>query len=109
MPVWERAAARFNHLLLYACLVIMPAAGYVASNFSRFGVRFFGVALPPWGPDDPAVYAFFQAIHRTTAWVLAAAVALHLLAALKHLAIDRDRVLWRMLPGGGVQAAGPKR
>ena len=32
--------------------------------------------------------------------VLLALIALHVLAALKHLLIDRDRVFQRMLPGG---------
>jgi cytochrome b561 len=101
MPAWERQAARANHALLYACLLVMPAAGYIASNFSRFGVRFFGLALPPWGPNDPQVYAFFQRIHVAASVLLVALILLHLLAAVKHAWVDRDAVLGRMLPRAG--------
>ena len=64
MPAWERRAARANHVLLYACMITMPVAGYTASNFSKFGVNFFNVVLlPPWGVDDRSVYAFFNGLH----------------------------------------------
>src|SRR5262249_21852146 len=33
MPVWERVAARWSHWVLYACMLVMPLSGYIASNF----------------------------------------------------------------------------
>src|SRR5258706_5781615 len=45
MPLWGRRAAQSNHALLYACMLIMPLAGYAASNFSKFGVKFFNAVL----------------------------------------------------------------
>src|SRR5216684_3889553 len=85
MPAWERSAARVNHVLLYTCMLIMPIAGYTASNFSKYGVKLFNaVLLPPWGVDDRDIYAFFN--------------ALHVLAAAKHLIFPRHGVLRRMLP-----------
>ncbi|HMH17735.1 MAG TPA: cytochrome b [Burkholderiales bacterium] len=99
MPAWERRAARANHVLLYACMLIMPVAGYTASNFSRFGVKFFNaVLLPPWGVDDKNIYAFFNGLHVATSYVFVALIALHALAALKHLVFPRHRILRRMLP-----------
>ncbi|HEY6721668.1 MAG TPA: cytochrome b [Burkholderiales bacterium] len=99
MPAWERRAARANHVLLYACMLIMPVAGYTASNFSRFGVKFFNAVLfPPWGVDDKNIYAFFNGLHVATSYVFVSLIALHALAALKHLVFPRHRILRRMLP-----------
>jgi len=99
MPAWERSAARVNHVLLYACMLIMPIAGYTASNFSKFGVKFFNVVLlPPWGMDDRGIYAFFNGLHVGTSYVFVTLIAIHALAALKHLIFPRHGILRRMLP-----------
>jgi cytochrome b561 len=99
MPAWERSAAHVNHVLLYACMLIMPIAGYTASNFSRFGVKFFNAVLfPPWGVDDRSIYAFFNGLHVGTSYVFVTLIALHALAALKHLVFPRHGILRRMLP-----------
>ena len=98
MPAWQRKAARIGHGALYACMVVMPVAGYVASNFSKHGIRFFGLALKPWGADLPQVYAFFNGIHVATAFVFCALIVGHVAAALKHTLIDRDAVFSRIWP-----------
>jgi cytochrome b561 len=96
MPAWQRATARANHIALYALMLTMPLSGYIASNFSKYGIKFYNaVKLPPWGIDDHRVYAFFNSIHVVAAYLFAALIALHVLAALQH-AIRRDRVLSRM-------------
>jgi cytochrome b561 len=100
MPAWQRLAARTSHLMLYLCMLSMPLSGYLGSNFSRHGIKFFNaIFLPPWGPDDKTWYALFNRTHQVTALVLAAFVILHLLAVAKHVLIDRDRLLLRMWPG----------
>jgi len=97
MPAWQRRAAAASHFGLYACMVLMPLSGYLASNFSKHGVKFFNlVRLAPWGSDDKALYAFFNGTHGVTAVVLATLVVLHVLAVLKHTLVDRDRLLGRM-------------
>lgn len=98
LPAWQRQAARASHALLYACMIVMPLAGYVASNFSRFGVNFFNaVMLPPWGPNDRAVYAFFNGVHVWASYLFVLLIGLHIAAALKHL-LARDGVFLRMWP-----------
>jgi cytochrome b561 len=99
MPAWERSAARVNHVLLYVCMLIMPIAGYTASNFSKFGVKLFNaVPLPPWGVDDRGIYAFFNGLHVGTSYVFVSLIVLHVLAAAKHLIFPRHGILRRMLP-----------
>jgi len=101
VPAWERMAARTSHLALYACMLIMPAAGYLASNFSKFGVNYFNaVLLPPWGVDDKQIYAVFNTTHVVTSYVFVTLIAVHILAAMRHLFL-RDGVFRRMGPGRG--------
>lgn len=98
VPRWQQRMAAASHRLLYVCMVVMPLSGYVASNFSKWGVHFFNVIkLPPWGSDDKLVYAALNQTHKVTSWILLALVSLHVLAALKHLLIDRDGIVSRML------------
>ena len=95
VPAWQARAARANHLLLYACMLTMPVSGYIASNFTRFGVVAFGYHLPPWGPNNPAVYAVFNGIHVVTAFVFATLAAVHVAAGLRHL-FRRDGIFRRI-------------
>jgi len=98
MTAWEVSAARINHALLYACLLIMPVVGFIASNFTKFGVKYFGIQIGPFFPENQAVRDALQEVHEITAGVLAVLVILHVLAAFKHLIVDKDGVFQRMLP-----------
>lgn len=105
LPAWQALAARASHVLLYACMVALPLTGYLASNFSKHGIKYFNsFLLPPWGPDDKAIYAALNGTHVALTWVLLALVGLHVLAALAHLA-RRDGVFARMLPAAGARPA----
>jgi cytochrome b561 len=97
MARWQRLAADASHLAMYACMVVMPLSGYLASNFSKHGIKLFNaVRLAPWGSDDKLLYAVFNQTHKVTAVVFAVLIGVHLLAVLKHVLIDRDRLLSRM-------------
>ena len=98
MPRWQAQAAHVSHVLLYVLMLTMPLSGYIASNFSKHGVKFFGNPLPPWGPDLPQVYAIFNGVHNIAGFLLVVMIVLHVGAALKHALIDRDGVFSRMWP-----------
>lgn len=98
LSAFQRRAALAVHVALYACMVVMPLSGYVGSNFSKHGVKFFGHTLSPWGPDRPAVYDALNGVHVATGWLFAVLIAGHVAAALVH-ALRRDGVLSRILPG----------
>src|SRR5450631_3400515 len=90
-------AAKLGHVMLYVCMIGMPLSGYLASNFSKHGIRFLNqVQLPPWGPDDKVIYGYFNGTHDLLAYVLAALVVGHILFALYHGFVARDGVLSRM-------------
>jgi cytochrome b561 len=98
-PPWQRTAARFSHAFLYLCMLALPLSGYLASNFSRHGIKFFNmVRWAPWGPDDKTLYAFFNGAHHLAALLLALFVAVHVLAVAKHMLVDHDALLLRMWP-----------
>lgn len=97
LPEAQRRAALAMHRLLYACMVILPLSGYVGSNFSKHGVKFFGHDLAPWGPDLPGVYSALNGVHVVAGWVFAILIAGHVAAGLYH-AFKRDGVLARILP-----------
>jgi len=96
MPAWQGRLAHLNHALLYFALFTMPLAGYLGSVFSGYPVRYFGVALPAWGSQNPALKDLCSGIHLGASWMLAGAVAVHVAAALKHALIDRDGLMARM-------------
>jgi cytochrome b561 len=85
--------------LLYALLIAMPVIGFLASNFTKFGVKYFGLQIGPFFSEDQGLRDTLQGLHGALSWVLFALVVLHVLAALKHWLIDKDRVFQRMLPG----------
>jgi cytochrome b561 len=108
MPAWQATLARANHGVIYACLFLMPLAGYLGSVFSGYPVKYFGITLPAWGWKDEAIKNAMSAAHFTVSWVLLAAVVLHVAAAVKHWLWDRDGLASRMglgRAGSGVSAA----
>jgi len=98
MSIRRQRAAGLGHLLLYACMVVAPLAGYLGSNFSKHGVRFFGVVLAPWGPDWPAAYSFLVGLHDASTYLLLALTIGHVAMALKHALIERDGIFARIAP-----------
>ena len=98
MPAWQINATTISHSLLYLCMLLQPLTGYLSSSFNKYGVKFFGLKLPNWGREDNGLRELFASAHDFIAVVFIAVIAVHLLAALKHLLIDRDQVFQRMLP-----------
>lgn len=99
---WEKRAAKVGHIALYALMIIVPCMGYaMSSSFTQSdGVYFFGVNLPELLPKNDARFEVFQALHRWSAYTLLALVVVHVLGALKHRFLDRNRdndVLSRMI------------
>lgn len=97
-PRWTAVTARWSHRLLYLCMVLQSATGYLSSSFNTYGIKFFGVALPNWGWEDKQLRDLLVGFHNTVALVFSALIVVHVLAAFKHVLVDRDRIFKRMLP-----------
>ena len=99
MSAWQRAAAHAVHGLLYLLMIAVPVTGYLYSSAANVPVVYLGlVPLPRIIAPDPALKEILKTAHVTLDYVLAAFVAAHVAAALKHHWIDRDGLLARMIP-----------
>ncbi len=99
MPRAQQLAAHAGHALLYVLMVAIPLSGWLMSSAKGFQTVYFGVLpLPDLLPKDKALGTALQEVHETLNFVLAAVVAGHAGAAIKHHFFDRDDVLTRMLP-----------
>jgi len=99
MPRWQGRAAHALHGLLYLLMFAVPLSGYFYSLAAGVPVVYFGLfALPVLIDADPALKPVLGALHYWLNMGLAALVALHVLAALKHVVLDRDGIMQRMLP-----------
>lgn len=93
----EAKLATATHHLLYTLLVLAPVAGYLASSFTPYAIKFFGYELPKAGWPDESLNGAFKLAHVTFVWSLAGLIGLHLAGAVKH-ALMRDGTVQRMLP-----------
>jgi cytochrome b561 len=100
MPAWQRGAAHGLHHLLYVLMFAVPLSGYFFTLAAGRPVVYFGLfKLPVLIDANPALKDVLEPTHEWLNWLLAAVVAVHVLAALKHAFIDRDGTMRRMLPG----------
>jgi cytochrome b561 len=91
LPRWQQRAAQWTHAALYLCMLLIPLSGYLGSTFTRYPVRYFGVALPSWNHDWPAAKEWMSIAHSIAVWLFVALLALHIAAALWHW-LRRDAV-----------------
>lgn len=99
MPAWQRLIANINHAALYALLFAMPLSGWLMSSAQNYPVSWFGLAqLPDLVAADAGLADDLEDLHESMANILLFLIGLHVLGALKHQFIDRDGLLWRMLP-----------
>lgn len=94
----EAVLAALAHRVLYGLLLLVPLAGYLASSFTPYAIKFFGIELPKTGWPDEMLNGLFKQVHLVGIWTLATLIGLHLAAALRH-AVQRDGTMERMLPG----------
>lgn len=100
MPAWEKQAADISHHLLYLLLFAMPLSGWLMSSAKGFQTVWFGVLpLPDLLHKNPPLGKALEEVHGALAWIFLGVIALHVLAAFKHLLLDRDEVMSRMVPG----------
>ena len=92
--------ARAAHFVLYGLALIVGLSGWVriSSAIIPIPIDLFGFAnVPDIAPMNLELSDAMATTHRLAAYALAALVALHAAAALKHHFIDRDATLKRML------------
>jgi cytochrome b561 len=98
---WERIASRIVHELLYIMLLVIPVLGWASASFFGFKIHLFGFIPIPAIADNTVQWAHTAGdIHKAvTTYGMLGLIGLHMLAALWHYFVRKDRVLQRMLPG----------
>ena len=104
---WEHTLARLVHWILILGTLLMPISGMLMSGAGGRGIAVFGLELLAMNPDPDnarAVIALSEplaglghAVHEWLAYILIAAIILHVAGGLKHHVIDKDGTLRRML------------
>ncbi|MEM7667819.1 MAG: cytochrome b/b6 domain-containing protein [Pseudomonadota bacterium] len=96
LPAPTRIASEAVHGLLYVCLIAMPLLGWFATASGGFPVEFFSSRLPGLiGVDKELSKTLFQ-LHEWTAYVILAAVGLHIAGGLFHWLVLKDRIMGRI-------------
>lgn len=108
MARWEKVFARATHVGFYIVMIATPLGGWVLVSATDLSVptRIWGVIplpdLPGFdsmgGGERRDIYQRVASMHSALAWFALGLLALHVAGALKHHFLDRDTVLWRMLP-----------
>ena len=100
MPKWMILAAHFTHYLLYALMLVVPLAGFIASNAGQYPVSFLFLFDMPsiFAVKNPELAKDAMFIHKQAALVFALAIGAHILAAIYHHYIKKDDILKRIIP-----------
>ncbi len=94
---WQAILAKLIHYLLYLFIFIMFVSGYLITTAKGDSVYVFELFELPALSDSLSEYeTIFAKVHLWLAYILMAAVSLHIAAALKHHFINRDKTLVRM-------------
>ncbi len=95
---WELTLAKIIHWILYLGIILILITGYLIATSDNRPIEVFELF------NVPVVMQAFEEqediagiIHEWAAYILMAFVGLHLLGALKHHFIDKDKTLKRML------------
>ena len=100
LPPWQRISSEWVHWLLYLVVLLTTLTGWLLDSARGAEVAFIGgVPMPRLVPQGSTLGQAIGRWHATLVWGLVGLVSLHVLAALMHYLIYRDRVMQRMLPG----------
>jgi cytochrome b561 len=101
VPPWQAAASNATHLLLYVFLLAAPLSGWLYSSAAGVPTVPFGIAalqLPDLIEKNRELAGTLKFVHLSITYSFAALVVLHVAAVFKHMLIDRDGIMRRMLP-----------
>jgi cytochrome b561 len=98
-PPGERLAAHTSHGLLYALMIAMPLSGWIINSAANIPFRiFWWLPLPNIVAPDKALEQIAKQTHFVLFLLIAAVVAVHIAAALRHHFVKHNDILVRMLP-----------
>lgn len=97
---WQRLSSQALHWLLYLFVFATTVSGWFFASMRGWSIALFGVVkLPMLTETGSTIGRSIGRLHETLEWGLLILIGLHVLIALVHLLVYRDRVMSRMLPG----------
>ena len=100
LPAWQRLSSELVHWLLYILVLATTVSGWLFASFRGWSVSYFYLfPFPMLASDNAAAGRAIDGLHQAAEWTLLVFIGLHVLAALAHLFVYRDRIIHRMLPG----------
>ena len=98
LKAWEIRSAHLMHIALYFLLLAIVISGYLISTADGRSIQIFNwFQVPALIPSVEHMEDYAGTIHYTLSFITMSLVILHVLAALKHHFINKDRTLSRML------------
>jgi len=100
LPPWQRLTSASVHWLLYGLVFATAMSGWFFASFRGWQLPLFsGGLLPMLTASGSAAGRLVGGWHQAAGWGLLFAIGFHVIAALMHAFIFRDRVVQRMLAG----------
>src|SRR5436309_1869729 len=100
LPPWQRLSSEAVHWLLYALVLATTFTGWLFASFRGWSMSFFYILpMPMLASGSPAAVKTIDGLHQAMEWTLLALIGIHVVAALAHIFVYRDRIMQRMLPG----------
>lgn len=98
LPYWQRQAARLAHAALYALMIALPLAGWLALSAAGKPINFFGLEFSALIDENISIARPIRKLHKTVGNAAYLLIGLHAALALFHHYVRRDNTLRRMLP-----------
>lgn len=95
---WQDLSASLAHVTLYAIMIGMPLAGWLALSAAGKPIPFFGLELPALIGQNKELAGQIKEVHEFVGIAGYFLIGAHAAAALFHHYIQRDNTLLRMLP-----------
>jgi len=97
-PILKFLSSTTHQILLLAILIQVVSGPLAVWSGGRAINVFDIIAIPsPFAERNQGIHEIAELLHAIGRWALVGAIALHVLGTLKHVMIDRDGVLKRML------------
>lgn len=95
---WEKIAAKWTHLILYAQLLFMLPTGYLITTAKGQSLDVFDwFSIPATIQSIDNLEDIAGVVHKYIAYSMIGLASVHMLGAVKHHVVDRDATLKRML------------
>lgn len=101
-PQTSKALHKLSQLMvwgLYVGMLVMAVSGLLMSAYGGHPIAWFDlITLPEFVAKNPSLSQLFNSVHVTVAAGFAVLIGLHIMAALVHHFIFKDKVMQTMLP-----------